>query len=87
MQLADWHWKIGHDSHSARLAYEKIISLFPHSAQAAQAAQYIENLNGMGKISQKASVTGLIKSSEQRDIKQLTLSNHRGITRGTARRN
>jgi tetratricopeptide (TPR) repeat protein len=49
-QLADWHLKIAQEVDPARGAFEKIIKLFPHTIQAAQAAQRIAHLGEMGKI-------------------------------------
>jgi tetratricopeptide (TPR) repeat protein len=49
-QLADWHIKIAQGVDPARGAFEKIITLFPHTIQAAQAAQRIAHLGGTEKI-------------------------------------
>ena len=49
-QLADWHLKIAQDVDSARATLEKIISRFPGTGLAAQAAQRIAHLGGTEKI-------------------------------------
>ncbi|MGA2029330.1 MAG: hypothetical protein ABSG87_04580 [Verrucomicrobiota bacterium] len=48
-QLADWHIKIAQGVDPARDAFEKIITLFPHTIQAAQATQRIAHLGGTEK--------------------------------------
>ena len=49
-QLADWHLKIANDVDSAREVLEKIITRFPGTGLAAQAAQRIAHLGGTEKI-------------------------------------
>jgi tetratricopeptide (TPR) repeat protein len=48
-QLADWYLKLFQDADSARVALEKIITRFPETHPALQAAQRIAHLSGMGK--------------------------------------
>src|SRR5882724_9205044 len=44
--LADWHLRFGHDREAARLAFQKIIELYPDSEFALGAAQRIAHLGG-----------------------------------------
>src|SRR5271170_175809 len=48
-QLADWHLKLFQDADSARVALEKIITQFPETNLALQAAQRIAHLSGTEK--------------------------------------
>jgi len=49
-QMADWHLKMAQDVDSARATLGKIITRFPGTALAAQAAQRIAHLGGTEKI-------------------------------------
>ena len=49
-QLADWHFKLGQDTDSARAALEKIIAKFPETELSANAAQRIAHLGGTKKF-------------------------------------
>jgi tetratricopeptide (TPR) repeat protein len=48
-QLADWHVRLAQDFDSARAAFEKIITRFPNTELALQAAQRIAHLGGTEK--------------------------------------
>jgi hypothetical protein len=49
-QMADWHLKLAQDADSARAVLEKIITRFPATPLATQAAQRIAHLGGAEKI-------------------------------------